>query len=80
MMKGMMQKMAQSFGANDSITAEKSKEMDEFEMDVENLQVITFDYETTWVTKVVGTGIVSGTDPKKGIKTKKEVITTTIIK
>jgi len=80
MMKGMMQKMSQSFGANDSITAEKSKEMDEFEMDIENLQVITFDYETTWVTKVVGTGIVSGTDPKKGIKTKKEVITTTIIK
>lgn len=80
MMKGMMQKMSQSFGANDSITAEKSKEMDEFEMDIENLQVITFDYETTWVTKVVDTGIVSGTDPKKGIKTRQEVITTTIIK
>ena len=80
MMKGMMQKMSQSFGANDSITAEKSKEMDEFEMDIENLQVITFNYETTWVTKVVGTGIVSGTDPKKGVKTKKEVITTTEIK
>lgn len=80
MMKGMMQKMSQSFGANDSITAEKSKEMDEFEMDIENLQVITFDYQTTWVTKVVGTGIVSGTDPKKGIKTKKEIITTTEIK
>jgi len=80
MMKGMMQKMSQAFGANDSITAEKSKEMDEFEMDIENLQVITFDYETTWVTKVVGTGIVSGTDPKKGIKTRKEVITTTLIK
>ena len=80
MMKGMMQKMSQSLGTNDSITAEKSKEMDEFEMDIENLQVITFDYETTWVTKVVGTSIVSGTDPKKGIKTKKEVITKTIIK
>ncbi|MDX1447242.1 hypothetical protein, partial [Lishizhenia sp.] len=63
MMKGMMQKMAESYGANDSITAEKSKEMDEFEMDIENLQVITFDYQTTWVTKVVGTEIVSGTDP-----------------
>jgi len=80
MMKGMMQNMAESFGANDSITAEKSKEMDEFEMDIENLQVITFDYQTTWVTKVVSTGIVSGTDPKKGIKTKKEIITTTEIK
>lgn len=80
MIKSMMQKMSQSFGANDSITAEKSKVMDDFEMDIENLQVITFDYQTTWVTKVVGTGIVSGTDPKKGIKTKKEVITTTEIK
>ena len=49
-------------------------------MDIENLQVITFDYQTTWVTKVVSTGIVSGTDPKKGIKTKKEIITTTEIK
>lgn len=80
MMKGMMQKMSESFGANDSITAEKSKEMDEFEMDIENLQEITFNYQTTWVTKVVGTGVVTGTDPKKGIKTKKEIITTTEIK
>lgn len=80
MMKGMMQKMAKSFGENDSITAEKNKEMDEFEMDIENLQVITFNYETSWVEKVVSTGKVTGTDPKKGIKTKKEVITTTIVK
>ncbi|WP_027419080.1 hypothetical protein [Crocinitomix catalasitica] len=80
MMKGMMQQMSQSFGANDSITAVKAKEMDAFEMDIENLQVITFDYQTTWITKVVGTSMVSGTDPKKGIKTKTEVITTTEIK
>jgi len=80
MMKGMMQQMSQSFGANDSITAEKSKEMDDFEMDIENLKVITFNYETSWVEKVVGTGIVTGTDPKKGVKTKKEIIATTVIK
>lgn len=80
MMKGMMQKMSQTVGENDSRPAEKSNEMDEFEMDIENLRVITFNYETTWVTKVVGTVIVSGTDPKKGIKTRKEAITTTIIK
>lgn len=80
MMKGMMENMSQSLGANDSIAAKKSKEIDEFEMDIENLQVLTFDYETTWVTKVVGTGIISGTDPKKGIKKRKEVITTTDIK
>ncbi len=76
MMKSMTQKMSK-FRANDSITATKSKEMDEFEMDIENTQAITFDYETTWVTKVVGTGVVTGTDPKKGIKTRKEVITST---
>jgi hypothetical protein len=80
MMKGMMQQMSKSFGANDSITAVKSKEMDDFEMDIENLKVITFNYETSWVEKVVGTGIVTGTDPKKGVKTKKEIIATTIIK
>jgi len=80
MMKGMMQNMAKSFGANDSIATAKSKEMDEFEIDITNLQIITFDYESTWVTKVVGTGTVTGTDPKKGIKTKKEVITTSILK
>lgn len=80
MLKVMMQKMSQSLGKNDSITAERSKEMDEFKMDIENLQVITFDYQTTWVTKVVSTSIVSGTDPKKGVKTKKETISTIIIK
>lgn len=79
MMKEMMLSMSESFGADESVTAEKSKEMDDFEMDIENLQVITFDYESTWVTSVVSTGTVSGTDPKKGIKSKKEVITTAII-
>jgi len=80
MMKGMMLKMAESFGANDSISAEKSKEMDEFEINIENLQTIIFDYETTWVTKVIATGVVTGTDPEKGVKTKNEVISTTVLK
>ena len=80
MMKGMIQKMAGSFGANDSITAEKTKEMDEFELDIKNLQVITFDYETTWVTKAIETAIVKGIDPKKGVKKRKEVIKTAIIR
>lgn len=80
MMKGMMQKMAASFGASDSMAAEKSKEMDEFEMDIENLQAITFNSSTSWVTKVVSTGIVTGTDPRNGMKTKKEVIRTTLVK
>lgn len=80
--KGMMEGMMSVAGTNDSITAEKSKEIDEieFEMDIENLKIITFNYETSWVEKVVSTGIISMTDPKKGVKTKKEIIATTIIK
>jgi hypothetical protein len=80
MMKNMMQQMSKSFGANDSITAIKSEEMDSFEMDMKNLQVITFDYESTWVTKVVSSEIITATDPKKGVTKKTEVVTTTIIK
>ncbi len=80
MMKGMMEKMAEAFGANDSISDKKSKEMDDFEMDIENIQLITFNYETSWVTKVVATSKVTGTDPRKGIKTKAEVVITTVVK
>ena len=80
MMKGIMQEMAKSFGADEGVTAEKMKEMDDFEMDIMNLQAITFNYKTSWVTKVVGTAVVTGTDPENGIKTKREIITTTVIK
>lgn len=79
MMKGIMQKMAESFGANDSITAKKSKEMDEFEMDIQNIQVITFDYENSWVSRVINSAIVTGTEPRDGTKTRKEVISTIIV-
>ncbi len=80
MMKDMMRKMAESVGADEGITAEKSEEIAGFEMDIENQQIITFDYKTTWVTKVVSTGVISGTDPKKGTKTKNEIISTAVIK
>jgi hypothetical protein len=80
MIKGMMQEMAETFSVNDSITAEKSKEMDDFEMDIESLKVIIFNYGTSWVEKVISTGIIKGIDPIKGVKTKTEVVETTIIK
>lgn len=48
-------------------------------MDVKNSQEITFDIKSTWVTKVVTTGIVSGYDPQAEVKNRKEVITTTVI-
>jgi hypothetical protein len=79
MMNTMIQKMSKSFGENDSITTKKSLSIDEFEMDIENLQIITFDYETTWITRIEGKGLVLGTDPEKGIKTKNQVTTTMII-
>ena len=77
MLKGIAQQMSKSFGANDSVTAVAIKD---FEMDVENLKVITFNYETSWVEKIVNTGIFITTDPKKGVKTKKEIIEKSIIK
>lgn len=77
MFKGIAQQMSKSFGANDSVTAVAIKD---FEMDVENLKVITFNYETSWVEKIVNTGIFITTDPKKGVKTKKEIIEKSIIK
>jgi len=79
MIKTMIQKMAQSFGANDSITDSTSKEFDEFEMDMTNEQIITFDYKSSWVTKVLTTSSIIGTDPKEG-KRKTEAISTVIIK
>lgn len=76
MMKGMMSKMGKSVGASDSQIAEKAKEMDEFEMNLDDTRIITFDYETTWVTNVVYTRTVSGFDPQRGVKPKTERVTT----
>jgi len=80
MMKGMMQQMSKSSGVNDSTITEKSKEMDDFDFEFNNFKVITFNYETSWVEKVVNTGTVLSTRPKDGVKTKKEVIATIIVK
>lgn len=80
MMKGMMLEMAKSFGVSDSAAINKTNEIDDFEMDITNREVIEFNYETTWVTKVVSTATVKGFDPKKKQKTKTEVITTTLVK
>lgn len=79
MMKGMLQRMAESFGSSDSTIAESTLDLDKYKMDVKNSQEITFDIKSTWVTKVVTTGIVSGYDPQAEVKNRKEVITTTTI-
>lgn len=78
MMKSMMQRMSNSFGANDSITKSKSEDLDLFEMDMTNEKIISFDYKSTWVKKVVATVTVTGNDPKEG-KRKSEIVSTVII-
>ena len=80
MMKNMVQKMSKSVGVNDSISAKASQEFDEFKMEMKNIQTITYNSETTWVTKVVAKSLVEGVDPQKGIKNKRETVMTTIIK
>lgn len=80
MIKGMVQEMSKSFGADDSITDEKMKELDDFEMDMINQQTIVFNYQTSWVNEVIAEATVISTDPRGGKKKKKEVITTRVLK
>ena len=79
MIKGMMQKMAQTFGANDSIVGEKSNEIDEIEMDITNEMEIIFNMQSTWVSKAIRNAIVTSTDPKDGLKSRTVVKTTYVI-
>jgi hypothetical protein len=69
----MMGKMAKSFGAEDSTVTRKSKELDDFQMEVTMNEVILLDYTTGWPVKVVRTGRVYADEPKKG-KSEKIVI------
>lgn len=73
MMKTMIEKMAKSFGAEESSQA-KTKEIDDIDFNITNLSVITFDYNKTWPLKVVKTGKVIATTPKG--KTEKTVVST----
>lgn len=79
MMKAMMTKFATSAGASDSITEKKLKEIDNMQMEIKKLKEVNFDYTSTWVTKIVQRGVVEAMDPKKGIRKRKEVITTTVV-
>jgi hypothetical protein len=79
MIKAMMQQMSESAGVHDSIIEEKSKEMDDFEMEMTYNTEITFDYKTTWVTKIVNVGEIIGTDPQTGILNKTEFTTTYLV-
>lgn len=80
LMKSVVQNMVDAFEAEEDFKEEKNKEMDAFEMDIENLQVTTFDYASSWVTEVVATVVVSGTDPKSRTKNRKESTTTITFK
>lgn len=80
MMKDMMLKMASSFEENDSIAKNKAKEFGEFQMDMKNVQTITFNKQTTWVTKTVANSTFLMTDPQTGIGKKAETVITTIVR
>lgn len=80
MMKEMMKSMAESLGADEKSTEEKVEEMNEFEMDVTDIQTIYFNSNSTWVERAVSTGLVTGTNPRDRTRTKKEIVSTTTLK
>ena len=76
MIKDMMLKMTEAFGVDDSARAKQKKDLEDFKMDIETKEVLSFNYQSTWVNKVVNTYTISGKDPKSGLETRKEVKTT----
>ena len=78
-MKMMMRQMTKSMGVDDSTAMKKINEIDNFMMDMEMINSINYNTESTWVTKIVEKRNVSATR-KNGKFTRKEVTKTTIIK
>lgn len=77
MLKEMMKSMAKSFGVDEEAMNSKTKELDDFDMDITNHTLITFNKKTTWPVKVVRKGEVLTNDPKG--KTEKTITVTTTI-
>lgn len=68
MMRSMMMRMGEAFGASDSSMSAHSKEIEDFQMDITNQQTITYDMESTWVIAAETKAEVTVTDPGKGVK------------
>tara|TARA_B100001094_G_C18128935_1_gene771119 strand:+ start:152 stop:1123 length:972 start_codon:yes stop_codon:yes gene_type:complete len=66
MMKGMMEKMIKGFTTDSLKLEEKLKELNHFEMDMNNQKWITLDTKTNLPTKVIQKVKVYGNDPKSG--------------
>lgn len=66
MMKGMMEKMIKRFTTDSLKLEEKLKELNHFEMDMDNQKWITLDTKTNLPTKVIQKVKVYGNDPKSG--------------
>lgn len=79
MMKAMMKSMAGAAGANEQVTNAKAEEMNDFELGMTQVKSIYYNAQSTWVEKVVTTGLVTGTDPKDGTRTRKEIVSTTTV-
>ena len=79
MMRSLMESFSSAFEASDSTKNAMGKEIDELEFDMGNQQLISFDYNSTWVTKVVTKVTVLGTVPGEG-KKRSEIISEATIK
>jgi hypothetical protein len=79
-MRDMVKKMGESFGGSEESTEKKLKEIEDFTIDLQNQQVITFNNATSWVTGVESKVTVSMPDPRTGVVSRKELKVTTTVK
>jgi len=78
MMMNLLQGLVEAMGADDSTSTSVEDELGAFDMDMDIHQSITFDFNTTWVTKVVNTTEIIVTEPEVGVETTVVVSTVTI--
>lgn len=64
MIKTMIRKMLEGLKAEDNEISEKEKEIDQIRFDLQQLEIINFNYSTGWPLKVVKTSKVEVVDPE----------------
>lgn len=74
MMVEMMKGFAEAFDAKGESMEKAEKEINSIEFDMDNIETITFNYQSSWPLKVVRTATVKVSEGKK--KTEKNVIST----
>ncbi len=66
MIKGLMMSMGETMGVEDSTMEKQKKEMEEFSMDMTNVQTIEYNTKSSWPEKVSVLARLEGYDPKEG--------------